>query len=212
MSVGTNTAPNVLWKGRYKINTPDGGLNFSLHIAEQPAAVALAAFSDIAERLIALMPSTCEIFAAVMSMDNTSKDGQIIADAIGEGKYLQNGATPPATLYNKFDDAILCRFENTNGSGVTLKIAPVPDTIIGGGQILIPILPVTDATVVPTVLPVQPIVYDVEFTQLMQSIAKNCHHVSTKNHTPGGNYTYYAFSKAYAIRVGRKKGARVFTK
>lgn len=212
MSIGLNVDPNVLWKCRYHINTPDGGLNFSLHKAEANEAAAQAAFVDIAQRLLAIMPSTCEIFACTMSKDDVKKDGRIIAAAIGKGMYLQSGVSPAATPYNRFDDCINVRLENSDGSGVTIKIGPVPDTIILGGDMVTVPANVTDGSVAPAALGAQPITYATEFTQLMQSICKNCHHVSTKNHTPGGNYTYFTFTKAYATRVSRKKGGRVFVK
>lgn len=212
MAGGTNTSPNFLWRLRYKINTPDGGLNFALQIAEQAEAAAIAAAIDISGRLKALMPSTCEIFACTISKSNRKRDSRIIPGAIGDGLYLQSGMAPTATVYNRFDDCINVRFEDADGGGVTMKIGPVPDTIIEGGDIKLPITGVTDGTLAPAVLGAQPITYATEFTQLMQAICKYCHHVETKNNLPGGTYTYFAFTKANVKRVGKKKGGRVFTK
>lgn len=212
MAIGTNTSPAFLWKLRFKINTPDGGLNFSLALAEKLEAPAIAAAVDIANRVRALMPSTCSIWACTISKSNTKKDSRIIPGVLGDGLYLQNGVGPAATVYNKFDDALLVRFEDDDGAGVSMKFGPIPDTIIGGGDVILPITGVTDGAVAPAALGAQPITFATEFTQLMQSIAKNCVHLQTKGNVPGGNYTYYTFKTANVKRVTRKKGGRVFVK
>lgn len=212
MANGTNTPPNFLYNLRFKINTPDGGLNWKLSFAEMTEVNALAASIDIANRLRALMPSTCEIYAATISKSNRTKDSRFIPGCIGSGQYLQSGMSPAATVYNHFTDAILVRFEDSDGQGVSMKIGPVPDTIITNGQIPLPITGVTDATVAPAALGAQPITYATEFTQLMQAIAKNCAKIVSKNNIPGGTYNYSAFTKANVKRVCKKKGGRVFVK
>lgn len=213
MAVGTNTTPNFLWKLRVKINTPDGGLNFSLHRAESNEADARAAFLDICNRLRAIMPSTCEIFMATMSKDNTKKDSRLIPEAIGDGLYGQGGVDPDPTTYNRFDDAFLLRFENAEGGEVPLKLAPIPDLeIVAGEAAHIPDSVVgTPAGALPAI-GAQPVTFKTELENLMKAITKNCHHVVTKNHTPGGNYTYFAFENAHFLRVAKKKGGRVSTK
>lgn len=212
MPNGTNISPNFLWRVRFKINTPDCGQNFLLQIAEKTEAVAIAAVVDIAARLRALMPSTCEIYSCTISKSNTKRDSRIVPGAIGPGLYLQSGVSPAATVYNQATDCFLIRFEDDDGGGVSLKIGPIPDTeILNGDAVHVPV-GVTDGTIAPAVLAAQPITYATEFTQLMQSIAKNCHLVQTKANVPGGAYTYTVFKTANFKKVAKKKGGRVFVK
>jgi hypothetical protein len=210
--LGTNTSPNFLWKVRFKINTPDAGLNFLLQIAEQTEAAAITAVTDIAGRLRALMPSTCEIFACTISKSNTRRDSRMIPGAIGPGLYLQSGVSPAATVYNQATDVFLIRFEDADGSGVSMKIGPIPDTEISAGDAAHVPAAVTDGSAAPAALGAQPITFATEFTQLMQAICKYTHHVETKNNAPGGNYTFSAYTKANFKRVAKKKGGRVFVK
>lgn len=213
MAIGANLDAAPLWKLRVKINTPDGGLNWSLHMAETAEASARSIAGDVCNRLRAIMPSVCEIFAATISKDNTKKDSRSLPEAIGPGLYGQGGVSPPASTYNRFDDSILVRLENDDGGQVACKIAPVPDAIIVAGDIADPITNVSGIPVgVVPATAAQPVVYKTEFNNLMATIVKYCHHVSTKNHVPGGAYTYFPFKNAIVQRVAKKKGGRVSTK
>lgn len=212
MPQGTNTSPNFLWKLRFKINTPDGGLNWLLQIAEKIEADAVTIATDIAARFKSILPSVCTIYACTLSKSNTKKDSRIIAGAIGSGLYGQVDENSDPTVSNKYDDAILVRFENEDGGGVSMAIGPVPDTIITDGEITLPISSVTDMAPAVAASAAQPVTYATEFTKLMHAIGKNCNHVQTKNNEPGGTYTYYVFNKAHVKRVTRKKKGRVFVK
>lgn len=212
MATGTNTTPSFLWKARFKINTPDGGINFTLHMAETIEADAKTRAADIANRLKSIMPSTCELYACTISKDDTKKDSRLIPNVIGPGLYGIVDDTSDETVYNRFNDAILVRFENVDGGGTTMKICPIPDSIIANGSIVLPISAVTDFAPAVAAGAAQPVTYATEFTKLMHAIGKYCHHVKVANHVPGGTYTYFPFSSAVVKRVGGKKGARVFVK
>lgn len=209
MAAGDNAGPNYLFTMRTKVNTPDGGLNWNLKFANMTIAQALVAANKIMAYYINLLPSTCEIVHCTLSQSNTTKDSKIVRGALGQGLYLQSGMSPAATTYNRFDDVIKVRFECVDGGGVTEKIGPVPDTIIGNGEVILPIADVTDMTVADPIAPVQPLTYATGFAAMMLLIGKNCSRVVAKNNIPGGTYNYFAFSAAYAIGTGKKKGGRV---
>lgn len=213
MPGGLNVSPNFLWKLRFKVNTPDGGLNWMLHIAEKTFAQANTVAEDIASRYRSLMPETCEIYHCTLSKDNPKKDSRIVKAAIGDGLYHADVEDPEFdSTYNRFDDVLLIRFENEDGWGITHKFGPVPDGIIVAGEM--PLAPVSVTDIAPAVAAqaAQPVTYATELTKLMHAIAKNTHHVQTAGHTPGEGYTYYNFERAHFIRTGKKKGGRVFTK
>lgn len=209
MATGTNADPNFLWKLRAKINTPDGGLNWMLHLANKTQAQALAAAVKIMAHYRAILPSTCEVKHCTISKSNTNKDSKIVMAAIGDGLYLQSGVDPAATTYNRFDDCLKVRFEDEAGWGVTEKIGPIPDTIIGNGEIILPIASVTDMTAADPAAPTQPVTYATAFQGLMLLIGKNCSRVKSSTNIAGGNYDYFAFEAAHVIGVGKKKGGRI---
>lgn len=212
MPQGLNQAPNYLWKLRFKVNTPDGGLNWMLHIAEKPYATAQAIAEDIASRYRALMPETCEIYHCTLSRDNPKKDSRIVKAALGDGLYHFEEVTPNISTYNRFDDVLLIRFENEDGWGISHKFGPVPDGIIVAGEVPLPPVSVTDIAPAVAAQAAQPVVYATELTKLMHKIAKDTHHVQTKDHIPGETYVYYNFERAHFVRAAKKKGGRVFTK
>lgn len=213
MANGTNTAPNFLWKIFFKINTARKGFNIAFHMAETPEATARAAAIDLSARMLAIMPSTAAIFFAAMSKDDPAKDSRIIPEAQGVGLYLQNGVSPAATPQDSSNTCINIRFENNNGGGVTRQYLPIPDTIITNDTVVLPITPVVGRPGALPAAPVaQPVTYATEFNKLMQAIVFNFHHVQTRGHVPGGNYTYYPFQNAYVLGVSAKKGGRVFTR
>lgn len=212
MTDGNNAGPTFLWNVRYKINSPDGGLNFKLAIPDKTEVNARAIAVDIGLRLRSIMPSTCEIFSASMSKSNTKKDGKLLPNVIGDGQYGQSGATPAPTTYNRYDDCINVRAEDGDGQWVIVKIGPVPDTIISGGDIVIPIAAVLDTAGPLPAIPVQPVTYNTEFTNLMLAIAKGCARVESKTNMPGGTYKFALFNAMHVIKVGKKKGGRIFKK
>jgi len=212
MPAGLNQAPNHLWKLRFKVNTPDGGLNWMLHIAEKTFADAHTIAVDIASRYRALMPETCEVYHCTLSRDNPKKDSRIVTAGLGDGLYHFEEVVENVSTYNRFDDVLLVRFENQDGWGITHKIGPVPDGIIIAGEVPLPPASVTDIAPAVAAQVAQPIVYATEFTKLMHAIAKNTHHLQTAEHTPGEGYIYFNFERAHFIRAGKKKGGRVFTK
>lgn len=212
MTPGNHTGAESLWKLRFKVNTPDGGYNLMLHLPNMVEADAKAAAIKIAEYYRYLIPSTCEIKRCTISKSNTTKDSRIVKDAIGDGRYLNVVLTDP-TVYNKSDDCIKVRFEDLDGSGITLEIGPVPDTIITGGEIPLAISSVEDMTAAdPTSPIVTDLVYATAFQGLMLLIGKNCARVQASTNNPGGTYQYSKFKTAHVLGVGRKKGGRIFVK
>lgn len=214
MITGANGPDNFLWKLRIKINTPDGGLNFLCHLPDMSLVLAKAAALKICIAYKALVPSTCEIKRATISKSNTNKDSKLLKNVIGDGLYGGIAADPPVvpTVYNRYTDCIKVRFEDTDGGGVTMKIAPVPDTIILGGGIPLPIDSVEDMTVADPAAPVQPVLYSTAFKNLMILIGKNCCRVEAKTNIPGGSYKYAKFDTAHVLGVGGKKGGLVSVK
>lgn len=213
MPTGGNPGDLPLWKLRLKINTPDGGLNSSFWCALKIEADARAACIDLGNRILAIMPSTCEIFSAVMSKDTTKKDGRVIPDIIADGRYGQGGVDPEPTTYNRYDDAFLIRIENNDGGWMDYKHGPIPDGEIVAGEA--PNAPDSVVGVPAGALPAiaaQPVVFKTELNNLMKALVKNFTHIQTKGHTPGGTYTYFLFENAHYERVTKKKGGRVFTK
>lgn len=212
MITGNNVDPNFLWYLRFKVNTPDGGLNWVLRMPDRDEASALAKSILIADAYKAIMPSTCEIKHCTLSKSNALKDSRIVTGALGDGMYLQSGVDPADTVYNQFDDVVKVRFEDEDGQGVTHKIGPVPDTIILAGEIPLAITSVTDMTAADPAAPVQPVTYATAFTALMLLVGKYCGRIEAKTNNPGGTYKYSKFKKAHVIGVGSKKGGRVFVK
>lgn len=209
MASGNNVEPNFLWTLRFKVNTPDGGLNWQLKLPNMTQTQALTAAQKIAAYYLALMPSTCEVKHCTISKSNAAKDSKIVIAAIGDGQYGQSGMSPAATVYNRFDDCIKVRMECVDGGGETIKIGPVPDTIIGGGEILLPIASVTDMTTADPIAPVQPITYATGFAALILLIGKYAGRVKSKTNIPGGTYDFFAFEAAHVLGVGKKKGGRI---
>ena len=212
MLIGDNVDPLFLWILRFKVNTPDGGLNWVLKMPATTEANAKAKAILISKHYRAVMPSTCEIYRATISKSNSTKDSRIVKDAIGDGMYLQSGVGPAATVYNKFDACVKVRFEDEDGSGVTFEIGPVPDTIIQGGEFPLAITSVDDMTAADPADPVQDVVYAAAFRNLMLLVGKYCGRIEAKTNVPGGTYKYSKFKTAHVIGVGRKKGGRVFVK
>lgn len=209
MTGGTNVDPNFLWYVRFKINTPNGGFNLKLSMPNTTEINALLQGNKIADHYKYLIPSTCEIIRATISKSNTAKDSRILKAALGDGKYLQNGVAPPATTYNLASDTIKVRFEDEDGSGVTMKLGPVPDTIIGNGEVILPIASVTDMTAPDPVPIITDVVYATAFAQFMLLIGKYCARVEAKTNNPGGAYNFSKFKAAHVIGVGKKKGGRI---
>lgn len=212
MAQGNNNGDAKLFKLRVKINTPDGGLNWVLHLANTTEADALTRAEAIVTRYKAILPSTCEIKHCTISRSNTHKDSRIIKGVLGDGLYGQGGVDPDPTTYNKFDDVLLVRMEDEEGQGITLKIGPVPDTIISNGEVIDPIDSVTDMAPAVAAAGAQPVTYKTEFKNLMHLIGKYCHRVKAATNNPGGLYEYFAFQRAHVVGVSKKKGGRIFVR
>lgn len=212
MTTGNNVDPLFLWILRVKTNTPDGGFNLKLHLPETSEADAKTRANKIIDHYKYLIPSTAEIRRATISRSNVTKDSRILTAGLGDGKYLQNDVDPDPTVYNQADDVIKVRFEDDDGGGVTMKIGPVPDTIIVGGEIPLAIASVTDVTAADPVPIVTDVVYATAFTQFMLLVAKYCARVEAKTNNPGGTYKFSKYKNAHVIGVGKKKGGRVFVK
>lgn len=209
MAQGTNTDPNFLWHGNVKINTDTMGFNFKFHVAEKPEADAKIALLKLAALQLLLMPGNSEIVYATVSKDNTAKDSRAVRGALGVGAYVTAAGPPPVpALYNRPDDALLIRFEHLGGGSVTRKIGPLPDTLVVGGNMSITIADV-DAPVVAAPAEAAPgDAWEVLCNKFMKAFMFYTQHLQS-GHQPGTGYTYFPWTAAYVLRVGRKKGGRV---
>lgn len=206
MATGTGT----LWHANFKINTDEHGFNFKVHMAEIDEATAKSRAIDLAGRIKKLIPSDASIYYATISKDNTKKDSRYLKDAIGPGEYVLPGVDPDPSTYDYSKVALLIRLEHADGSSVTRKFNPIPDNFITDGALLSSITAVEGMPggALPAVG--AGATWYEEFTNFMKALVKNTHHV-VAGHAPGGEYTYYEWVNAFVLRVGDKKGGRVFS-
>lgn len=212
MATGPNwDAPGAtvgLWKLNFKMNTPTRGFNLGFHIAEKAEADAISAGVKIAKHLKAILPGSVEIVFATVSKDGTKKDSRFIRGATGPGLFV-NAAPPTPTTYDFSQTALLVRLEHSDGASVSMKFGPIPDDVI------------TDELVVDALAdvvnfagpePVDPAVFTVwkdNYLTLMQVLIGRTNFVKA-DHLPGKTYEYFSWQSAFALRVVRKKGGRVF--
>lgn len=212
MATGPNwDAPGAtvgLWKLNFKINTPTRGFNLGFHIAEKNEADAIAAGIKVAKHLKAILPTAAEIVFATVSKDGTKKDSRFIRDATGFGKFEVTGP-PTDTTYDFAQTALLVRFEHSDGASVSMKFAPIPDQVITDGLVVDAL---DDVVSFVGAEPADPAVFTVWkdlYKSLVQVIILRTNFVKA-DHLPGKTYDYFSWQSAFALRVARKKGGRVF--
>lgn len=200
----------LLWHMNYKINTPTRGFNFKLHVPNVDEATVIPIAERIGQRLLYLMPSTCEIFYATISKDDTDQDSRRVPGALGGGLYGQTGSSPAATKPDNSRSAILTRFEHSAGGGVNMKFAPIPDTVCTDDTLTTIPTAVVGVPVGALALPGAGADFFVEFTTLMKDIVQSCKAIKS-GHPPGGAFKYANFLNAYYTRLAVKKGGRIFS-
>ena len=204
MATGT-----ILWHGNFKINTEKRGLNFKFHMAEKTEAEARTGAEAIAARYKHLLPLDASIFFATLQKDDTKKDSRFLDGAVGDGSHVEPEPAEPPSVYDFPTTSILVRFEHADGASVTRKIGPVPDYVVADGSIVSSISNVTTFPVAAPAAFVAGDSYAVTFNALMKELLFYTHYVKS-GHAPGGEYTYFPWTKAFVLRVGQKKGGRVF--
>ncbi len=198
-----------LWHVNFKINTKQRGLNTKFHIAGGTETEVKAKANEIATRLRWIMPTDAEIFFATLSKDNHKKDSRFLKDALGAGLSPEAAETPADSVYDWPTTSLLVRMEHEDGSSVTRKLAPLVDVKIEEGALLAAVDPVIG---MPGALPAATLAadtYAVKLNKLMQVLVLNTDHV-VSGHAPGGDYVTFRWTSAFAIRIGQKKGGRVF--
>ena len=208
---GDPLAPNAqgLWNLNFKFNTDQNSFNMKFHLAEKTEAQARAIGIDLSARLKCVMPQDCDIFDAIMSKENTVKDGRYIPEAIGPGLFISL-LVPPKSTYDFAKTALLVRFEHAGGSSVTTKFSMLPDEKVDEARLVLPITPTVGT---PLALPAAPLAADpweLTFANLLAAITMQCQNVNA-NRVPAAPYTYFQYQNAYPIRIGAKKGGRVFS-
>src|SRR5204863_10172608 len=101
------------------------------------------------------------------------------------------------------------RFETEDGGEVTRKIGPILDVFVEDAEA---VAAITDVVGVPVAAPAASIAgdtYAARVNKLMQTLVRDTAHV-VSGHAPGGEYKTFAWQNAYFMRVGQKKGGRVF--
>lgn len=200
----------ALWHANFKINTEKKGFNLKFNIADKVEADAKVAALDLAGRVKALLTEDAEIFYATLSRDDHKKDSRYLHTAIGAGTY--NIVAPPGdpTTYDNAPTALLFRLEMTDGSEVTRKFAPLPDPAVLGGNLVAAIAPIIGTPGAAPAAPAGGDTFAERFNKFMGAVLFYTHAIES-GHTPGGVYNYQAYINAFALRVGVKKGGRVFT-
>jgi hypothetical protein len=199
----------ALWHLNYKINTDERGFNMGFMVAEVVEATARAVGTDLGKRILALLPSDAEIFYASMSRDDHAKDSRFMPDVIGPGTYTLTGSSPPPSTYDFPRTSLLYRLESTDGQAVTRKFCPLPDDKVNKAAL---ITPISNVVGVPGALPALPLITDaweLIFLNFFKAVVLQTHHVY-RAHAPGGAYTYFPWINCYPLRIGSKKGGRVF--
>lgn len=196
-----------LWHLHFKINTDERSFQCGFHVAQSTQANAKAVGLKLATFIKALLTTDCEIFYASMSRDDHARDSRYLQAGIGIGTF-EAAATPPG-LVNYSRDCQLFKLEDADGNAVTMKFAPMPDSQVVGGKFKV----VPTAVVgTPVALPADPApgdAYELIANGFYKAITFGTHHVKV-GHAPGGVYSYQTWLNCYPLRIGSKKGGRVF--
>ena len=200
----------TLWHVNFKINTDFRGFNSKFHMADIDEATAKARALDLAARMKSLMPADAEIFYATISKDNHEKDSRYLPAALGAGTRAPGAGGGATTNFDSSQTALLYRLENDNGSSITRKFNPIPDEIVTDQRVINDIPPIIAAAGQTLPAVGAGATYADELQAFMLAVCQKTHHVKA-GHAPGGPYKYANFVNAYVLRVGIKKGGRVFS-
>jgi hypothetical protein len=198
-----------LWHLNFKINHGRRGLNSKFHIAGGTEAEVKVKAIEISTRLRWIMPTTAEIAFAAISKDNTKKDSRLVPGALGNGLSPEASETPAESVPDLATTCLLIRMEHEDGGEVTRKIGPVLDVFVENAEA---VAAITDVVGVPVAAPAASIAgdtYAARVNKLMRTLVMLTSHV-VSGHAPGGDYTTFIWQNAYFMRVGQKKGGRVF--
>jgi hypothetical protein len=198
-----------LWHVNFKINHGRRGLNSKFHIAGGVEADVKVKAINIATRLRWIMPTSAEIAFASISKDNTKKDSRLIPGALGNGLSPEAAETPASSVPDLATTCLLIRMEHEDGGEVTRKIGPILDVFVEDAEA---VAAITDVVGVPVADPAASAAgdtYQQRVNKLMQVLVRETAHV-VSGHAPGGVYQTFAWQNAYFMRVGQKKGGRVF--
>jgi len=206
----TNGTAGRLWSANFKINSNERGFNMKFYFAELDEATVKSNANDLAARIKALMPVDSEIFYATINNDNGVRDSRFLKDALGAGVYVTpGGGSPPPTKYDFSRTAFLFRMEHAMGGSVTRKFSCIPDEVVAGG-VLTSALPFVATLPVGSVPAAGAADWVTEMLNFMKAIGNTT--VALKSgHVPGGVYQYAAWTGAYGLRIGDKKGGRLFS-
>jgi len=205
MAAGVGT----LWSLNIKINSERKGFNEKFWLAEKTEAEAKTAALAICAQRKKLLPSNASIFFATISKNDTNRDSRFLSTALGDGSYVSAGVDPDPSVYDYANTALLVRCENTNGTSITRKFVCIPDEIVTDGALVSSITPITSTPVAEPAADAVDATWYAKFNRMLGLLAFYTSHVQG-GHLPGGPYTYFAFNAMYAMRIGQKKGARVF--
>lgn len=202
-------AAGTLYHGNLKINTDQKGFNFKFHLVGASYDVVRTGAIAIASQMKGVLPTDSEIVYATMSKDNTERDSQFIRDALGSGTFGQTGDPLPAKPFDNSRSALLVRFENAEGQGVSRKINPIPDEVMSDGLLLAAIADITGTPVAAPAAAAPTDTYAQAFAKLLGALMFYSVYVKTP-HAPGGAFLYGPWKNAYVLRQVVKKGGRVF--
>lgn len=203
------TGTGILWHLNVKINTPQRGFQMKWHMAEVAESVARSNAIALCNRFKHLMPTDAEIFFATIAKDDNPRDSRFVPEALGAGSHITPGSTPPPSVYDYPTTSLLVRAEHAAGSSVTRKLGPLPDDIVTDGEV---IAAITNVTTMPVAAPAAWASGDLWATTMnnfLKEIMLFTQHVKS-GHAPGGPYTYFPWTAMFPLRVGEKKGGRVF--
>lgn len=199
----------TLFKINFKINTEDHGFNESWHVQGGDVAAARTKAIAIATARRRIMPADCEIAYATMSKDDSKRDSKFIPEARGAGLIIGTGVSPPPTTVNDDKTAVKIRFENDGGGSETRLLVGVPDGEVTSNALVN--LP-TDVTA--TFAAADPAegdltLFALQLTNFMKIITKHAINVRA-GHAPGAVYTWWPYTAAYYVGIGKKKGGKIF--
>lgn len=198
-----------LWHVNLKINHGRRGLNSKFHIAGGTESEVKAKAIEVATRLKWIMPTSAEIAFATISKDNTKKDSRFIPGALGKGLSPEAAEDPADSVPDLATTCLLIRMEHDDGGEVTRKIGPILDEFVEDAEA---VAAITSVVGIPGAAPAASTAldtYQLRVNKLMQILVLNTAHV-VSGHAPGGEYQTFVWQNAYFVRVGQKKGGRVF--
>jgi len=205
MAVGNG----ILWKLTLHINSDRKGFNEIFWIPEQTESAAKTAAIAIAAQRRKVLPADSSIFFAKISKNDSKRDSRYLASSIGAGQYVPPGDPAPESVYDYANTSLLIRFENEDGTSQSRKFSCIPDNVVTAGDLISTITAVTAKPNAEPAADAGNADWYAKMNRLMALVTFYCGHV-VAGHQPGGQYTYFNFNGAYPMRIGHKKGARVF--